>query len=117
MTVVFRRLVCLSGGKSVMFRNQDFNRRLIGGFIVTSIGNFPSSLFCRDLRAYQRECFSEAELLPGADKLIRHLHDKGIPIAIATGSDKESYDIKVARHQDFIRLVVKRCALCFMYFE
>jgi len=58
----------------------------------------------RDLRAFQRECFSEAELLPGADRLVRHLHAKGIPIAIATGSDKESYDIKVARHQEFISL-------------
>ena len=46
----------------------------------------------------------EAELLPGAEKLVRHLHSKGIPIAIATGSDKESYDIKISRHQEFMRL-------------
>merc|ERR1719431_1427964 len=58
----------------------------------------------RDLRAHQRECFVEAELLPGAEKLVQHLHSKGIPIAIATGSDKESYDIKVARHRDFMSL-------------
>ena len=44
-------------------------------------------------------------MLPGADRLVRHLHAKGIPIAIATGSDKESYDIKVARHQEFIRYI------------
>lgn len=58
----------------------------------------------RELRAYQRESFVEAKLLPGADKLVRHLHAKGIPIAIATGSDKESYDIKVSRHQEFMSL-------------
>ena len=69
------------------------------------LNSFPTAFLSRDLRAFQRECFSEAELLPGADKLVRHLHAKGIPIAIATGSDKESYDIKVARHQEFIRFM------------
>ena len=64
---------------------------------------------CRDLRAHQRECFVEAELLPGAEKLVRHLHSKGIPIAIATGSDKESYDIKISRHQEFMRLDLEYC--------
>jgi len=68
--------------------------------------NLPCTIeeYKRDLRAYQRECFSEAELLPGAEKLVRHLHAKGIAIAIATGSDQESYDIKTARHQEFIGL-------------
>lgn len=58
----------------------------------------------RDLRAYQKESFAQAELLPGAEKLVKHLYAKGIPIAIATGSDKESYDIKICRHQEFMSL-------------
>jgi len=36
--------------------------------------------------------------------LIRHLHQHNIPLAIATGSNKESYDLKVMRHQELIGL-------------
>jgi len=54
------------------------------------------------LRTYQKEFFCEAELLPGAEKLVKHLHSNHIPIAIATGSDSESYKIKTSRHQNFM---------------
>ena len=31
----------------------------------------------------------------GAEKLVRHLHSKGIPIAVATGSSEFKYNLKV----------------------
>jgi pseudouridine-5'-monophosphatase len=36
-------------------------------------------------------------LLPGARKLIEHLHKHGVPMAIATGSRRRNYELKTSR--------------------
>lgn len=42
--------------------------------------------------------------MPGAEKLVRHLHKHSIPIAVATGSSKYNYDLKTRNHQSFFEL-------------
>lgn len=39
-----------------------------------------------------------AELLPGVERLLRHLHAHKVPIALATSSSKEMYDMKTINH-------------------
>jgi len=51
-------------------------------------------------REIYREEMLKVELMPGAMRLVDHLKEHGIPMAIATGSTKESYEIKTKRHQD-----------------
>lgn len=46
----------------------------------------------------------ESILMPGAERLIKHLHSSGIPLAIATGSSKASFQWKSAPHQDLFAL-------------
>lgn len=46
----------------------------------------------------------EAELLPGAERLVKHLHDNGVPMAVATSSTREDYDLKTSRHQSLFAL-------------
>lgn len=42
--------------------------------------------------------FPESKVLPGADKIIEHLHKKNVPIALATSSSEEDYNLKVNKH-------------------
>ncbi|KAI4377679.1 hypothetical protein MLD38_015266 [Melastoma candidum] len=35
-----------------------------------------------------------------ARRLVRHLHAKGIPIAVATGSTKQHFELKTQRHEE-----------------
>lgn len=47
---------------------------------------------------------SSAEWMPGALKLINHLHAHKIPIAIATSSARESFELKTVHHQEPLKL-------------
>lgn len=46
------------------------------------------------LSARQRTLFSTVQPMPGALKLVQHLHKFNVPIAIATGSSSVNYDLK-----------------------
>ncbi|XP_060082649.1 probable pseudouridine-5'-phosphatase [Ylistrum balloti] len=55
-------------------------------------------------REQQEILLPTVDLLPGAEKLVRHLHKQGIPIAIATGSSSRSMRLKTTRHKDLFSL-------------
>ena len=38
--------------------------------------------------------------MPGAERLVKHLHKHNIPICVATGSKRKNYDIKTASHPE-----------------
>lgn len=42
--------------------------------------------------------------MPGVEKLIKHFADHNIPIAVATSSSKQSYDIKTKNHEAIFKL-------------
>ncbi|KAI8319383.1 putative pseudouridine-5'-monophosphatase [Martensiomyces pterosporus] len=54
--------------------------------------------------ALKEELFRKAEMMPGAERLIRHLASSGIPIAVATSSARPMFAIKTARHQSVFGL-------------
>jgi pseudouridine-5'-monophosphatase len=60
--------------------------------------------YIEKLRALLAERLPTTPLLPGAEKLIRHLHSHNIPIAVATGSDRWGYGKKTAGHQELFSL-------------
>ncbi|XP_018021446.1 pseudouridine-5'-phosphatase isoform X3 [Hyalella azteca] len=43
-------------------------------------------------------------LLLGAERLVRHLHKHGVPIAIASGSSQTSFDLKTTSHRELMKL-------------
>jgi HAD superfamily hydrolase (TIGR01509 family) len=50
------------------------------------------------------ELFPQAEPLPGAVRLSRHLHKIGIPMAVATSSDRHHFELKLTKHQEWFRI-------------
>ncbi|KAL0383255.1 UNVERIFIED_CONTAM: (DL)-glycerol-3-phosphatase 2 [Sesamum calycinum] len=52
-----------------------------------------------------RTLFPTSELMPGASRLIRHLHANGIPICVATGSHRRHFELKTQRHGELFSLM------------
>ncbi|XP_049884944.1 pseudouridine-5'-phosphatase-like [Pectinophora gossypiella] len=61
--------------------------------------------FLAETRKIFNELFPQCQLMPGVEKLIRHLHTHNVPIGLATSSSKETYDLKVSKHLDFFELL------------
>ncbi|MBA0877039.1 hypothetical protein Goshw_029705 [Gossypium schwendimanii] len=49
--------------------------------------------------------FPTSELMPGASRLIEHLHAKGVPICLATGSHRRHFELKTQRHGELFKLM------------
>lgn len=56
------------------------------------------------LKAKLEEKLPSTKLMPGAEKLIRHLDDHNIPIALASGSDNWGFTRKTAAHKELFSL-------------
>lgn len=60
--------------------------------------------FLKEYKILSTQRVANCDLLPGAERLIRHLHEKNIPIAIATSSGKDSVVVKTKNHQNLFSL-------------
>jgi pseudouridine 5'-phosphatase len=50
------------------------------------------------------ELFPQSEPLPGAVRLSMHLHQAGIPQAVATSSDRCHFELKITRHREWFSI-------------
>lgn len=53
----------------------------------------------------QLEAFTNCSLLPGAEEIVRHLAAHHVPMAVATGSARKTFNIKTNRHQELFKLI------------
>lgn len=52
----------------------------------------------------QDEMMASPQLLPGASRLIKHLSAHNIPIAVATGSGRDLFELKTSCHKELFAL-------------
>jgi len=60
--------------------------------------------YINENKKVMEELFPTANLMPGAEKLVKHFVAHRIPICICTGSTKRNYDLKTSRHKEFFSL-------------
>ncbi|CAI5472113.1 unnamed protein product [Closterium sp. Yama58-4] len=73
-------------------------------------GEMSAEEFLKEREALLREEFPHCKLLPGAERLIQHLHAHNIPMAIGTGSHKIHFGLKTANHGELFALM-RHCVL------
>lgn len=68
--------------------------------------NLPLTVeeFIVETRKIFDKLFLQSKVMPGVEKLLRHLHKHKIPMGLATSSSKEMYNLKVKNHHDLFEL-------------
>ncbi|CAH1420463.1 unnamed protein product [Lactuca virosa] len=61
--------------------------------------------FLVEREAMLQSMFPTSELMPGASRLVKHLHSTGVPICVATGSHKRHFELKTQRHGEIFSLM------------
>ncbi|XP_045200903.2 pseudouridine-5'-phosphatase-like [Mercenaria mercenaria] len=56
------------------------------------------------IHVHHERLFPNVPFLPGAEKLVRHLHSHRVPIAVVTGSATHGFELKTRKHKDFFSL-------------
>lgn len=67
-------------------------------------GRLDPEDFLRRREAVLDELFPDAPLMPGAERLLRHLHTHGVPMAVATSSHRRHFDVKTQKHGELFAL-------------
>ncbi|XP_022908023.2 pseudouridine-5'-phosphatase-like isoform X1 [Onthophagus taurus] len=60
--------------------------------------------FLKVFKPMARSHFQNPRIMPGVEKLVRHLAKHSIPLGVATSSHKDDEAIKTQNHRDFYRL-------------
>lgn len=60
--------------------------------------------FTKELKEVQEHTFPSCQVLPGAEALITHLHEAGVPLALATSCPEVTFKLKTSRHQSLFSM-------------
>jgi pseudouridine-5'-monophosphatase len=66
--------------------------------------NVTLDQFINEFQALSKQRLADVELLPGAERLIKHLNSHKIPICVATSSGEETVKVKTQNHLEVFKL-------------
>jgi pseudouridine-5'-monophosphatase len=77
----------------------------LASYIVQAVG-LPMSpeAFLQERTPLMNARFPQAAAMAGAQALVRHLSDHGVPIAVGTSSSRHYFELKTTRHRDWFAL-------------
>jgi HAD superfamily hydrolase (TIGR01509 family) len=67
-------------------------------------GQISAEDFKKEREEKLHKLFPSCKLMPGAERLVRHLKDCDVPIAVATSSHRRHFDLKTSQHKAFFAL-------------
>ncbi|XP_043590892.1 pseudouridine-5'-phosphatase-like [Bombus pyrosoma] len=79
--------------KTMGFKTKDVARAVVE---MLSLPITAEEFENEVVKLYQ-ELFPSANMMPGAEQLLKHLKQNNIPIALATSSNKENFELKTQR--------------------
>ncbi|XP_009418548.2 (DL)-glycerol-3-phosphatase 2-like [Musa acuminata AAA Group] len=68
-------------------------------------GLLTPEAFLEEREGMLQDLFPTCQQLPGVKRLVSHLHAKGIPMCIATGSHKRHFALKTQNHGEIIAMM------------
>lgn len=107
------REICRSFGKDYPW---DVRMKVMGtqeertAEIVIQDVSLPISVaeFLKIQGDYVRKDFTKLDLMKGAERLVRHLHESKVPICLATSSGREMAEIKMSNYPELFDLFSHR---------
>jgi len=109
-TVVTQRIVERYGKKfKWSLKSQMMGRRApeAADILIKELGlegKLSPEAYLEEREAAHDKMWPEVELMPGAERLVRHLHKHHIPFGVATSSHTGPYDAKTSRHKHVFSL-------------
>ncbi|CAL1684689.1 unnamed protein product [Lasius platythorax] len=84
---------------------MGFKTKDAAGYVVEELA-LPLTVeeFKREIIGIYQELFPHTSPMPGAVRLLKHLKENNIPIALATSSDRENYELKTGHLRDLFEL-------------
>lgn len=110
---IYKDVICTVLARYGKTYSEELQMRVLGTLeldtarIITSSLNLPISIedFDKELKKLQRDLLGNGTLMKGAEKLIRHFHSKGVPLAVATSSSEESMKLKLKNFQELFSCI------------
>lgn len=66
-------------------------------------GKVAPDEFVKEYETAMAKNYHKIKMMPGAERLIKHLSNKGVPISIATGSSQSGFERKTGHVGDILR--------------
>lgn len=90
---------------SVRIKIMGTTDQMTGKIAVEELG-LPISIpeFLKTHANMCKKRFTKLDLMPGAERIVRHLHKHNVPIALATSSGKEMAELKMSNYPELFKL-------------